>query len=433
MEESVRAGTRRAGGGRGVSLPAFLVTLAVLLLFLLVALEFVNRWTRIPAPAAPAPATRMALDLAVRTLSRDLGAAAAGRLPAAEAIRPVRNNTPSGAAFTGPAGQTTEVRAGTDQIGLRGILRAPPLLLEKADRATGGLFSSPGKAAPGEFQARPASARLKLYADGGPRGTKPGDPDVDGVAALLRARNQAGGRKKFFVAGDGSGGWAVGRIASVSDRTASSAEGCAPAPDGCHLALTLDLTDADAVRLNARGDAGAPGRLGPLAWGGLLDDLVFFVARGPKGRPPDYLAVNDPPSQAYPRPFLAAAENVGGGRWDVARIADDVENLQVAWAVAAGRGAEEWRADRPGVRPLLPEEVAAPGTELRAVRIALVAKGRDRIPARGPDEAAEEFLPFDASRTDPATLPIGWVSFARVRVFFLREVRYLSVRPPPAP
>ncbi|HQR67440.1 MAG TPA: hypothetical protein PLB02_08610, partial [Thermoanaerobaculia bacterium] len=285
MEGGVRAGTRGAGGRRGVSLPAFLVTLAVLLVFLVVALEFVNRWTRIPAPPAPAPATRMALDLAVRTLTRDLGAAASGRLPAVEAIRPVRNNTPSGAAFTGPVGQTTEVRAGTDQIGLKGVLRTPPLLLETADRATGALFSSPGKASPGEFQARPAAARLKLYAGGGAGGTKPGDPGVDGVAALLRARNQAGGRKKFFVAGDGSGGWAVGRIASVIDRTASSAEGCAPAPDGCHLELTLDLTDADAVRLNAREDAEARSRLGPLSWGGLFDELVFFVARGPKGGP----------------------------------------------------------------------------------------------------------------------------------------------------
>jgi len=73
---------QQGDGRRGVSTVGFLVTLAVLLLFLLVVLEFVNRWTRIAAPPAPGPAVRISLDLAVRTLSRDLGRAASGPFPA---------------------------------------------------------------------------------------------------------------------------------------------------------------------------------------------------------------------------------------------------------------------------------------------------------------------------------------------------------------
>jgi hypothetical protein len=430
MEGGSRADIRGGGGRRGVSLPAFLATLVVLLLFLLVALEFVNRWTRIPAPAAPSPALRMTLDLAVRTLTRDLGAAASGRLPALEAIRPVADNTPAWRAFTGAVGQTTEIRGGTDQIGLRGILRTTQLVLEPSDRATGRPFSSPGKDAPGEILTRPASARVKVYegGPGGSRGRGGGEASFAEAAAILRSRSLAGARKWFFVAGDPAGRYAVGRLVTFADRTAASKEGCPPAPDGCHLELTLDFTDPDAVRMNPQQSAEAPRHLGPLSWGGLFDDIVYFVARGPKGRPPDYYVVNDPLSLAFPRPFLAVAENVGSDRWDVARVADDIENLQAAWAVAGRGEPEEWRADRPEARPLLPSELSAPSAELRAVRIALVAKGSERTYTGNPQETLEEFFPFNAPRGDGNLAPLGWTPNPRTRVGFTRETRYLLVR-----
>lgn len=430
MGKRVGAGIRGAGERRGVSLPAFLVTLGVLLLFLLVTLQFVNRWTRIPSSPVASPAVRSALDLAVRTLTRDLSAAASGRIPAAEAIRPVSDNTPVRRVFTGPVGQTSEIRGGTDQVGLRGVLRTPLLTLGPSDRATGRLFSSAEKGLPGEIQARPASVRVKVYdvEAGGSRGGRDGGRGFAEAAAVLRSRPLAGSRKRYFVAGDPSGHYAVARLVAFGDRTASSKEGCPPAPDACHIELTLDFTDPDAVTLNPRESADAPGRVGPLSWGGLFDDIVYFVAQGPKGRPPDYYVVNDPPSLAYPRPFLAVAENVGSDRWDVARVADDIENLQVAWAVSLG-GPEEWRADRPGARPLLPAELSTPGTELRAVRIALVAKGQERSTAGSADAALEEFLPFNAPRDEANSAPIGWGPNPQTRVGFARELRYLSIRP----
>ena len=416
-------------------MPAFLATLLILLLFLLIALEFVNRWTRIPAPVAPSPSVRLTLDLAVRTLTRDLGAAASGRFPALVAIRPVSDNTPARRVFTGPVGQETEIRAGTDQLGLRGILRTPPLHLDRADRATGRLFSSPERGAPGELQVRPATARLKLYerSAGGPRRGGSGESGFAEVAAILRSRPLGGARKRYFVAGDEEGRFAVGRIVAFGERTASSKEGCSPAPDGCHIELTLDFSDPDSVRLNPAGSADAPGRVGTLSWGGLFDDLVYFVALGPKGRPPDFYVVNDPPSLTYPRPYLAVAENVGSDRWDVARIADDIENLQAAWAIAARGGTEEWKADRPDAGPFLPAESSTAGTELKAVRIALVAKGRERVYPAGPEEALEEFLPFNAPRSGGDLAPIGWGPNPKTRVGFARETRYLSIRPRAGP
>lgn len=403
---------------RGVSATGFLVTLAVLLLLLFVVLEFVNRWTRIPAPASPSPAARTSLDLAVRALSRDLGAAASGPLSAVDAIHPVSNNTPPWHSFTGPVGQVTEIRPGTDQLGLRGILRTPVLPLEPADRATGRPFPLETEETRGGAGVPSPNRRLRLYADG---------PPLSQVAALLKARPVSATRKRFFIAGGSAGRAAVARIVSFRDRTAPAPEGCAPPPAGCHVELTLDFADPDATHLNPRGTPDPVSGLGPLSWGGLLDDLVYFVAQGPKGHPPDYFSVNDPISLAHPRPYLAVAEYVGSGRWEVLRVADDVENLQTAFAVAKD-GAEQWRADRPGARPLLPAELSEPGAQLLALRIAIVAKGTERHRQKAPADVLEEILPFDAPRPDRTFAPLGWTENPWTRVDFDRETRFLSVR-----
>jgi hypothetical protein len=422
------AAWQRHGGRRGVSVAGFVVTLAVLLLLLFVVLEFVNRWTRIPAPAAPSTAIRTSLDLAVRTLSRDLGRAASGPFPAIAAIRPVENNTPQGHVFNGPVGQVTEIRPGTDQIGLRGMLGSPVLPLEPSDRATGRPFPLPPGDAGGGATTSPSFVGLKIYGDveranGGGHAAA----SLSQVPALLKARPLSAARKRFFVVGGGASRSAVARIVSFRDRTSSGPEGCAPQPDGCHLALVLDFSDPDAIRLNPSGAPEVVRELGPLTWGGIFDDIVFFVAQGPKGRPPDYFMVNDPPSLAHPRPFLAAAENVGGGRWEVVRIADDVENLQAAYEIAKG-GAGEWRADRPGASPLLPAELSEPGTELLAVRLAVVAKGTERRHRPVSSELLEEILPFDAPRPDLYFAPVGWSRSSWNRVDFERETRFLLVR-----
>lgn len=414
----MRAGTGAAnppGAGwlrRGVSFPAFLVTLAVLLLLLFVALEFVNRWTRIPAPAPAGPAVRTALDLAVRALTNDASAAASGRLPPREAFRPALENAAAGRRFAGRFELTTEVRPGTDALELRGILRSSPFPL------------LPAVDAHNQIQSQPSRVRLRLHA-GGAASAPSGEGNGAASLALLRARLAERGRKSFFVVGDAVNRFGVGRIAGSLDRTASAPEGCAPPPDGCHVELTLDFADEDAVRLDPRGSAGVLREIGPLAWGGLFDEVVYFVARGPLGRPPEYFVVNDPASLAYPRPYLAAAESIGGGRWEVTRVADDIENLQVAWKIGTGTDAE-WRADRPEARPFSPDGLAL-HTRLLAVRIAVVAKGTERRPGATPSDPPEDVLPFDAPRPRGDLAPIGWAANPRASVGFERETRTLSI------
>src|ERR1035441_5534964 len=73
------------------------------------------------------------------------------------------------------------------------------------------------------------------------------------------------------------------------------------------LDLVLDFTDREAIGLNPRGEANAALALGELVSGGLLDDLVWFVAQGAEGRPPDYVVTSDPDSMRFPHPYLAVA------------------------------------------------------------------------------------------------------------------------------
>ncbi len=410
---------------RGVSFAAFLVTLGVLLLLLLLALEFVNRWTRIPAPAPAAPAVRTALDLAFRALTKDAGTAASGRLSPGEAFRPVLDNAPAGARFAGRAELSTEVRPGTDALGLRGILRSPPVAFGAAADAAGRIVPAPDGSS--EIQSQPSRVRLRLRV-----AASSGDRDPEAAVALLRARLAFRGRKTFFVLGDAGNSYAVGEITRSVDRTANAPGGCAPPPDGCHVELTLDFTGEDAIRLDPHGSADAAREVGPVSWGGLFDEIVYFVARGSPGRPPDYFVVNDPASLAYPRPYLAAAENIGSGRWEVTRVADDIENLQLSWQIGSGRETE-WRADRPGA-PLYVSGALTPGSRLLAVRIAAVAKGTSRLAGRAPAGGPSgDILPFDAPRPGGDFAPIGWSGKPYAFVGFERETRYLLVPFPKAP
>ncbi len=419
-------GPGRGSGPPGVSLVGFLVTLAVLLLFLFVILDFANRWTRIPAPAPAPPGLKTALDNAARSLSRDLETAASGRLPPEQSIRPVGDNTPPDQAYLDFRGEMFVVRPGTDRLGLRGILRSPLLVLEPADRATGRPFwGGPGAGPAGTVPASPSAARLKIYARGPVAGRA--DAGLAAVLVRLRALPPDGTRKRFFIAGADGGAWAVARLLSFADRTAGSADGCPAPPDGCHLGVVLDFTDGDAARMNPEGDRDAWRKLGALSWGGLLDDVVYFVARGARGAPPDYFSVNDPPSVAYPHPFLALAESAGSDRWDIVKVADDIENLQVAWAVARPSG-DEWRADRPGAAPLALADLLGGGLRLGAIRIAVVAKSAQRRLAPQGTEIPEDALPFNAPPPSREIAPVGWALNRRDQVVFDRETRFIMVR-----
>ncbi len=297
------------------------------------------------------------------------------------------------------------VRPGTDQLGLRGVIRTPLLAL---DPRPGGAAESLSD----RIRSRPTDVPVRVR--------------PSGQVAAVRARlAEAGAARTLFLVRDAAGRWAVGRVVSV-------VEGARDGP----LDLVLDFADADARSRSAGPDAAAG--LGDPVSGGVLDDLVWFVAEGHPGNTPDFSRVSDPDSLSYPHPYLAMAVASGDGRWDVRGAGEDVEDLQVAWGLSGPAGALEWRGDTPGSRaPAADELVDLEGrSRLRALRLALVARSPQRLPRSSGSPAPEFAVPLNgpAPGTLPGASPIGWDPFPQRRIRFDRETREKVVTlPPPAP
>lgn len=170
----------------------------------------------------------------------------------------------------------------------------------------------------------------------------------------------------------------------------------------------VDFRDALSRELSTEDPDGAPpaaaSPIGPIARAGILDDVVFFVDD------------SDPE-----HPTLAQGVR-RGGRFDVVALADDVEDLQIAYGVdglygsdavnpdgslarlvaATSRdpdpevsnedGGDEWAPNAAGERTFRAAELSWPAEPrcplLRGVLVALVARSRDPDPSyRGPDAA----------------------------------------------
>lgn len=382
----------------GFSLAELLLTLLALGLVVWLVLRVVDRGTRIPGADVAGTGPDAVLEAAFRTLLRDVRAAGTGGLPANDAFRPVADNTSAGApsSYRTLQGGIVTVRPGTDQMGLRGVIRTSLLRLEERGLAAGAPLS--------EVPVRALPAR-----------------GLGGVRARV-AEVSAPAKIFFLVQGVGRSR-AVARIVSV-----------APAGADGPLDLVLDFADADARALNPGGDPEAAARLGTLSAGGVFDDLVWFVAAGPEGRPPDFVRGEDPESLRFTHPHLACGVSVGGGRWDVHGAGEDVEDLQVAWGLAGAPGSLVWRADAPGnAAPRADELVDALGRPLlRALRIALVARFPQRLPRSGGGPVPEFDVPLNgpAPGTLPGAAPIGWDPVPQRRIRFDRVVREETVALP---
>ncbi|HTS01285.1 MAG TPA: prepilin-type N-terminal cleavage/methylation domain-containing protein, partial [Thermoanaerobaculia bacterium] len=291
----------------GFSLAELVVTLLVLGLAAWLVLRLVDRRTRIRSELSAPSGPEGALDAAFRMLLKDVRAAASGGLPVDEAIRPLADNLPPADArnrYRTVAGGVVAVRPGTDQLGLRGVLRTPVVRLEPGLRAD-------GAAAPAGTLPRPDSVPVRASPS----------PGLGAVRARVAELSRSG--KAFFLVRDDASRWAVARVVSVAPGL----------PEG-PMDVVLDFTDPDARERDPGGSPDAVARLGGLVSGGVLDDLVWFVALGAEGQPPDFERGTDPESLHYPHPYLALGVAAGGGRWDVHEAGGDIEDLQVAWGLA---------------------------------------------------------------------------------------------------
>jgi hypothetical protein len=306
---------------RGFSLRELGLTLLLLAVVIVAAVRLIDLRTKLLVVEKDDPGLGSVLEAAARALSRDVMEADRGGIPRGEAVRPVADNTnaETGVSYEDALGASVVVRAGTDQLGLRGVLRTP-LLAVRLSRGTGG----PGESALDRIPADASSVWFRLASLSGTGDAKRAD-EPRAVAERLEAATRRA--KRFFLVADRAGRSAVALVREWSRSKEADAA----------LEIRLDFTDREAAPLNPRGEADAARALGEPVTGGLLDDVVWFVAQGPAGRLPDYDSVNDPPSMAFPHPFLAVAEFAGNGRWEIAHLGEDIEEFQVAWGVGTTR------------------------------------------------------------------------------------------------
>jgi hypothetical protein len=304
---------------RGFSLRELGLTLLLLAVVIVGAVRLIDLRTKLLVVEKDDPGLGSVLEAAARALSRDVREAGRGGVPRGEAVRPVADNTSAegGVSYEDLSGNPLVVRAGTDQLGLRGVMRTP-LLAVRLSRGVGGGEES----ALDRIPADASSVWFRLASLSGTGGPSRVD-EPRAVAEKLGAATRRA--KRFFLVADREGRSAVALVREWNRSLEARAA----------LEIRLDFTDREAARLNPRGETDAARAIGDPVTGGLLDDIVWFVARGPAGLFPDYDPVKDPPSMKFPHPFLAVAEFAGNGRWEIAHLGEDVEEFQVAWGPGA--------------------------------------------------------------------------------------------------
>jgi hypothetical protein len=399
---------RRTAGGLSVS--EAILTLLVLVFLTLGFLRLFSKSTTVPFAGNPSGAS-LSIEAALSSLARDIQNAGGGPLPSP--VVPVADGVPAGYSLPLAGGRQVLVRPGTDVIGIRGILRHPVLVLDPVDRETGELFSARATDGPsGRLQGEPGKFRLRFYVYplrlnpvrnwiSGPGGAGMAWRDsgirnesFESTVAILQSRRE--GRDVFFAVSDEEGLTIAGKVVSLDAASLTRDCDCrAPVPfpgecppgrKGCFLEVTLDTTSVEARRLDDGHSDSVPHRLGRLASGGVAEEILYFIAKG---------EASDPD-------FLASARHVGDG-YEMSHVADDIEDLQVAYGVAdengsfsplvtpvaspvvgvPGKGGDQWWPNCLG-EPLPAIEVLrtpSGGSRLRMVRVTVSARGGAGLPA----------------------------------------------------
>jgi hypothetical protein len=389
------------------------LTLLLVGVVIAVAVRLIDLRTKLLVVEKDAPGLGGVLEVAVRSVSRDLEGAFRGGVALAEAVSPAEDNTGAeGVTSYLDAGGAVVVRSGTDQLRLRGVIRTSRLAVDPR-------LEPDGTSVPDRILKNPSSVPLRA---GPPREDRDGVKNLQSVIEHLG--DPAGRSRRFFLVADSAGRYAAALVKAWNPT---------PAPART-LDFLLDFTDSDAVALNPGGEAGAARSLSEVVTGGLLDDLVWFVARGPEGRPPDYDAASDPPSMRFPHPYLAVAAFAGEGRWEVMRVGEDVEELQVAWGLAGARDALRWRGDVAGSPAPSAKELVDPAGKplLVALKVAMTAKAEHRYVRGDGPQPPVDFAPL-LNAPAPDSLrgigPVGWSSDESRRIPFERVTREVVISP----
>jgi len=388
----------------GLTLVESVVAAFLFAVLLLAALALWDSATRIHKSEIEIADAQRSVRYGLHQMARVVRSAGAGGLSVAQAVLvrpdpglPGASVPPDGdydnvvgGTITDLAGKDVPVRAGTDILEVRGVFDSPLLALDSAS----GCGSCTG---PGDLTARSVTASGHVN-DEPPR--RAWFSEIDSYTAGASDRNPmfvlvAGNDDLRPACSDGTAGLAprppqpsyrVGLLTAPARLAAAQTFGSVDFSDP----LARELSTEDPLDAPPPSDAAAR----ELRRVGILDDVLFFIDD------------TDPL-----HPALARAVR-RGRRFDVVSLAEDVEDLQVAYGVdglygsdgvvpdgALGRlvaasendpdpevstraGGDEWAPNVAGERLFATGDFRSPARcpTLRAVQITLVARSRDPDP-----------------------------------------------------
>ena len=395
----------RGSRGAGVTLVETLLAVVLTSMLVLAALSLWDSAGRLNKSEIEVAGAQENVRFGLHQMARAVRMAGAGGLSVSQAValRPDPGlpgvgvsgdgdyDNVSSASVTEISGRSVPVRSGTDVLEVRGVLFSPLLGFD----GTSGCGPCNGR---DELRVRPVTANGHVNDDSARR---PRFAAIDSYTAGVSDR-----RPMFVLAAAGDD------LSPVCSEPGAGLPRKAPQPsyrvglltapvvlEGSGTFGTVDFSDALARELAtpAPPDSPPPAADPPLAElrrAGILDDVLFFV---------------DDSDPAHPTLSRGSRR---GARFDVVALAEDVEDLQVAWgvdglyasdsvapdgsvgrlvaataadpdpSVSAQPDGDDWVPNAKGERPFSADDLQTDARcpALSAIRIALVTRARDPDP-----------------------------------------------------
>jgi prepilin-type N-terminal cleavage/methylation domain-containing protein len=299
---------RRKNLPKGLTLIETLVTLAVLTAIMVGLYALLDSSNKLAKQETNVAEAQQSVRIGISEVTRVIRQGRVGGLFIANAILPISNNIGGGTTLTDINGTPHYVRAGTDVIGVRGIISGDKYGLGTGDVVCAGSCATTN-AMTVTIRATSSSGVVNFVS--------PNPPSIAGKT-----------RPFYFVVADGSTemmttgvGTYLVPVYYVGLVNASSSTWYTLTTDT--FTFTMDPQDSDARKLAAQAPS-APALDKPFS-GGVVDEIRFFVDEG---------STDASTSTDDTHPSLAEATwDPSSRNWEIQPLIEDVEDFQVAYGV----------------------------------------------------------------------------------------------------
>jgi type II secretory pathway pseudopilin PulG len=331
---------------------------------------------------------------------RDARGSRVGGLAYITSVIPIYDNVVAGKTITDDNGNTVPIRPGTDVFAVRGVLRTSVMGLSSGT-------PPPYDPTTGTFTVQGNSGMNYNSSTGLPSGAPSNfSTSSDGMVAGLLAASAA--NKVYFLMSDiSTGSYGVYSVSAPGTYVAANGI-CGPNP--CVQFHGVG-NDPSAMHFDVGGNAPTPQFTGQL--GGLVDEVIYFVEDDNPALPPldqhPRLVMGQYVSGDGSNPMIIANQ-----RYRLSTVAQDIEDLQVAYFVApnattpyqasetlganpnawVGKPTDAGGGAGPLVQPTAFQDLNS-ASLLKGVRIAVVAKSAD------PDQKSADAL-YGYGTVDPS-------------------------------